>query len=55
MGSHGNSKLLFLKTEPAHKQLALGGRQGRAWIFRTKHRATAGQSGCSDSLWAEAR
>lgn len=55
VGSHGNLKLLFLKSKPAHRQLVLGGRQGRVWTFRTKHRARAGQSGCPDSSWAESK
>lgn len=54
MGSLGNPRLLFLKTKPAPRQLVLGGRQGRAWTFRTKHRARPGQSGCPKSSWAEA-
>lgn len=55
MGSQGNSRLLFLETELALRQLVLRGRQGRVWIFRTKHRARAGWSGCPDSSWAAAR
>ena len=55
MGSHGNLRLLFLKTKPTHRQLALGGRQGEVWILRTKRRARAGQSGCPDSSWAGTR